>query len=51
MASMMLYLFDFENPKGGKLDVPSKPAGKRFGVGAEGPSKPYLVKMRLRELH
>jgi hypothetical protein len=48
----LLYLFEFENPDGGeKITEPVKPAGKRFGVGAEGPGKVYLIKMKLRQLH
>jgi len=44
----MLYLFDFEAPDGGKPEKPADPSGKKFGVGAEGPGKPFIVKMKLR---
>ena len=49
MGCTILYLFEFENPKGGKLCEPTKPSNKRYGVAADGPGKPYTVKMRLRE--
>jgi hypothetical protein len=42
-------LFEFEDPQGKDLSEPVKPAGKRFGSGAEGPGKPYIVKMKLRQ--
>jgi hypothetical protein len=41
-------LFEFEDPHGNDLSEPVKPAGKKFGSGAEGPGKPYMVKMKLR---
>jgi len=48
MGATILYLFEFEAPDGGKLGKPAEPAGKRFGVGAEGPGTPFTVKMKLR---
>jgi len=48
MGATILYLFEFEAPDGGKLEKPADPAGKRFGAGAEGPGKPFIVKMKLR---
>lgn len=49
IAATLLYLFEFENPKGGELVKPVKPAGRRFGVTAEKPGKPYMVRMKLRK--
>ena len=49
MTAILLHLFEFENPEGGKIEMPVKPAGKRFAVGAEKPAKPYMIKMKLRE--
>jgi hypothetical protein len=49
MAATVLFLFEFESPEGGKLELPSKPKGKRFGIAAEGPGKPYMTRMRLRD--
>jgi hypothetical protein len=48
MAAMILYLFEIKDAKGGKLVEPVKPAGKRFGVAAEGPGKPYMVQLNLK---
>jgi len=47
MAATILYLFEIKDAKGGKLVEPVKPAGKRFGVAAEGPGKPYMVQVKL----
>jgi hypothetical protein len=48
MAAMVLYLLDIKDAKGGKLVAPVKPAGKRFGVSAERPGKPYMVQLKLK---
>ena len=45
-----MYLFEFENPQGGKKLPPvAKPKGVKFGASAEKSSKPYMVRMKLRE--
>jgi len=44
-----MYLFEFEGIRGGKVEAPVEPLGRRFGVGAEGPGKPFLIKMKLRK--
>jgi len=51
MMATFLYLFEFQTPDGSsKLAEPVKPKGDRYGVSAEGPGKPYIVKMKLREV-
>lgn len=49
MAATILCLFDITDAKGGKLREPVKPVGKRFGVAAEGPGKPFMVQLKLKE--
>ena len=49
LASTLLWLFEFEDPMGGTLKRPVDPPGKRFGVRAESPGKPYMVNIKLRE--
>jgi hypothetical protein len=49
MACTLLYLFEFESPDGGKVAKPAKPLGLRFGAAADGPGKPYMVKVKLRK--
>jgi len=44
-----MYLFEFKGLEGDKVEAPVSPLGRRFGVGAEGPGKPYTVRMKLRE--
>jgi hypothetical protein len=48
MGATILYFFEFEGLNGGKVGKPAEPAGRRWGVGAEGPAKPFMVKMKLR---
>ena len=48
MAATILYFFEIKDAKGGQLVKPVKPAGKRFGVAAEGPGKPYMVQLNLK---
>jgi hypothetical protein len=49
MTAAILTLFEIENPRGGELEKPVEPLGRRFGQGAEGPGKPYMVRIKLRE--